>query len=81
MALVGYKPGTVAIDGYLPLEHAAFVLKKLFPFPLAMSRRNLPLQSALPIRDAKIHEDKRAQQYWQKEHVCANILAEPYFIP
>jgi hypothetical protein len=24
-ALVGFKSGTVAIDGYLPLEHAAFV--------------------------------------------------------
>jgi hypothetical protein len=43
----------------------------------AMSRRKSPLQSALPIQDAKIHEDKKAQQYWRKEHVCANILAEP----
>jgi hypothetical protein len=24
-ALVGFKSGTVAIDDYLPLEHAAFV--------------------------------------------------------
>jgi hypothetical protein len=36
ITMVGYYSGTVAIDGLLPIEHAAvLVLKNLFPFPLA----------------------------------------------
>jgi hypothetical protein len=31
----------------------------------------------LPIQDVKIHTYNKAQQYWRKEHVCANILAQP----
>jgi hypothetical protein len=42
-----------------------------------MSRQFSPLCSALPIQDVKTHRDNKAQQYWRKEHVCANILAEP----
>jgi hypothetical protein len=45
-----------------------------------MSRQILPIWSALPIQDVKIHTYNKAQQYWRKEHVCANILVQPKFI-
>jgi hypothetical protein len=43
-----------------------------------MSRQILPIRSALPIQDVKIHTYNKAQQYWRKEHVSANILARTY---
>ncbi len=41
-----------------------------------MSRQILPIQSALPIQDVKIHTYKKAQQYWRKEHVSVNTLEQ-----
>jgi hypothetical protein len=37
-----------------------------------MSRQILPIRSALPIQDVKIHTYNKAEQYWRKEHVSAN---------
>jgi hypothetical protein len=33
--VIRLQPGTVAMEGYLPFEHAVFWVKSLFPFPLA----------------------------------------------
>jgi hypothetical protein len=75
--------GIVAIEGYLKYERVVFAQKIYFRFRLlqlylwAMSRQILPIRSALPIPDVKIQTCNKAQQYWRKEHVCANILAQP----
>ncbi len=53
--------GTVMIEGYLQYERFVFVLEISIRFRLlqlyllAMSRQILPLRSALPIQDVKIH--------------------------
>ncbi len=76
--------GIVAIEGYLQYEHVVFVLEIQCRFSLlqlylqAMSRQILPIRSALPIQDVKIHTYNKAQQYWRKEHISANILAQTH---
>ncbi len=72
----------MAIEDYLQYERVVFVLEIYLRFGLlqlylqAMSRQILPIQSILPIQDVKIYTYNKAQQYWRKEHVSANILAQ-----
>ncbi len=74
----------MAIEGYLQYECVVFVLEIYFRFSLlqlylqVQSPQILPFRSALPIQDVKIHRYNKAQQYWRKERVSANILAHTY---
>ncbi len=76
--------GIVAIEGYMQYEHVVFVLEIYFRFSLlqlylqAMSRQILPIRSALPIQDVKIHTYNKAQQYWREKHPSANKLPGTY---